>query len=81
MPYDGAITLDDCRLHGIRMVEIGCAKCDRCSLYRLDKLLAAHGPNCSLAALVEFVSWDCSRRVIPSIHDRCGARVRNGPPL
>jgi hypothetical protein len=81
MPNNGAITLDDCRRHGIRMLEIDCAKCDRHRLYRLDKLLAAFGPNCSLPALAKFASWDCSRRSIPSIPDQCGARVRNGPPL
>lgn len=80
MPNNGAITLDDCRRHGIRMLEIDCAKCDRHRLYRLDKLLAAFGPNCSLPALAKFASWDCSRRSIPSIPDQCGARSQERAP-
>jgi hypothetical protein len=40
--------------------------------YRLDTLIARHGPACGIPALLRHLSADCPKRQSVSTYDLCG---------
>ena len=43
----GSITLGAVAAH-TAVVTVGCSRCDRAARYRLDRLIARHGPACGI---------------------------------
>jgi hypothetical protein len=51
---------------------IACSWCERGGRYRLETLIARHGPNFSIPLLLELLSADCAKRESLSAYDLCG---------
>ena len=76
----GSITLGE--LAGkITMLEIGCSKCDRRGLLRLDRLIEEHGAGIGLPVLGEILAGDCPKARTVSINARCGVNFPQLPDL
>jgi hypothetical protein len=72
MPREGAITFGDLvgRLEELR---VACDKCSRAGRYRLDRLIAEHGPDVKIRDWLVEISRDCPKRQAASASDRCDA--------
>ena len=75
-----AVTLEDCRKHGVGMLEIDCQKCGRYGRQRVDKLIAEHG-DMALPHLKKVLAADCPSQQSVSLYDRCEALFVNAPRL
>ena len=76
----GSITLGDL-VGKITMLEVGCSKCDRRGLLRLDRLIEEHGAGIGLPVLGEILAGDCPKARTVSINDRCGVNFPQLPEL
>ena len=76
----GSITLGDL-VGKVVMLEIGCSRCDRRGLLRLDRLLAEHGAGMGLPVLGQILAGDCPRAGSASINERCGVNFPQLPEL
>ena len=61
----GAVILE-CRLN------VACSRCDRAGRYKLDVLIARHGPNFGIPMLLRKLASDCPKRKSVSAYDLCG---------
>ena len=66
-----ALTLADLK---IDLLEVVCARCDRCGRYRVQRLVAEHGPSMPLPDLRLVLSADCPNAKAASLQDRCDVR-------
>jgi hypothetical protein len=57
------------------------SRCERAGRYRLDTLIARHGPDFGIPALLNKLSADCPKRASVSAYDVCGVRCRELPAL
>ena len=76
----GSITLGDL-VGKITMLEVGCSKCDRRGLLRLDRLIEEHGAGIGLPILGEILASDCPKARTVSINDWCGVNFPQLPDL
>jgi hypothetical protein len=70
MPRDGALTLSDIREPTLTIV---CERCGRYGRYNVRRLIAAHGADAKLPALLATLA-NCEKARSASVHDRCKAR-------
>lgn len=68
---DGSITLFQVAAH-TEVLVIACSRCDRAGRYRLDTLIAKHGPDFGIPELLRSLSGDCPKRHSLSAYDLCG---------
>jgi hypothetical protein len=68
---DGSISLAQVAAHTTGLT-IACSRCDRAGRYRLDTLIANHGPDFGIPALLRSLSADCPKRHSLSAYDLCG---------
>jgi hypothetical protein len=67
----GAITLAQVAQR-TEVLAVACSRCDRAGRYRLDTLIAQHGPRFGIPALLRSLSADCPKRKSVSVYDLCG---------
>jgi hypothetical protein len=67
----GAITLAQVAQR-TEVLAVACSRCDRVGRYRLDTLIAQHGPRFGIPALLRSLSADCPKRKSVSVYDLCG---------
>ena len=70
MPRDGALILSDIREPTLT---IGCERCGRRGRYNVQRLVAAHGADAKLPALLAILA-NCDKARSVSVYDRCQAR-------
>ena len=73
----GSITLGAVAAH-TAVVTVGCSRCDRAARYRLDRLIARHGPACGIPDVLRLLSKDCPKRASVSA-DLCGVHCPELP--
>jgi hypothetical protein len=54
------------------MLEVSCNRCDRRGRLRTGRLMAEHGPDMLIPALLRIVAADCPRIQDQRVHDVCG---------
>ena len=54
------------------MLEVACNRCDRRGRLRTARLMAEHGPELPIPALLRIVAADCPRMQAERVHDVCG---------
>jgi hypothetical protein len=62
-------------------LEIACNRCDRKGRLAVDRLLAQHGQDMTIPALLAILSADCPKRQAQEKHDVCGAHMPQLPGL
>jgi hypothetical protein len=67
----GAIILADVSARTDVLV-VARTRCERAGRYRLDTLIARHGPACGIPALLRQLSGDCPKCLLVSAYDLCG---------
>jgi hypothetical protein len=67
----GSISLAEVAAH-TEVLAIACSRCDRAGRYRLDRLIARHGPDFGIPELLRLLSDDCPKRKSISVYDLCG---------
>ena len=70
MPRDGALTLSDLREPTLT---IRCERCGRYGRYNVRRLIAAHGADAKLPALLATLA-NCDKARSFGVHDRCKAK-------
>jgi hypothetical protein len=70
MPRDGALTLSDIR--GPTLT-IACERCGRHGRYNVRRLIATHGADAKLPALLATLA-NCEKARLASVYDRCKAK-------
>jgi hypothetical protein len=76
----GSLSLGD--LDGkLTMLEIGCRRCERRGLMRLDRLIDEHGAGMGLPVLGQLLAGECPYAASASINDRCGVHFPQLPAL
>jgi hypothetical protein len=68
---DGSISLAEVAAH-TGALAVTCSRCARAGRYRLDTLVARHGPDFSIPELLRLLSDDCPKRKSISAYDLCG---------
>jgi hypothetical protein len=68
---DGSISLAEVAAHTGGLA-VACSRCDRAGRYRLDTLIARHGPDFGIPELLRLLSDDCPKRKSISVYDLCG---------
>lgn len=53
------------------MLEVACTRCERRGRYRLDTLVARHGADAGVRAIVPELTADCPRRESAALMERC----------
>jgi hypothetical protein len=71
MATDGSITLAEVAVHTAGLA-VACSRCERAGQYRLDTLIARHGPDFGTPELLRLLSGDCPKRNSLSAYDLCG---------
>jgi hypothetical protein len=74
----GSITLGAVAAH-TAVVTVGCSRCDRAARYRLDRLIARHGPACCIPDVLRLLSKDCVLRASVKAYDLCGVHCPELP--
>jgi hypothetical protein len=69
-PRDGSLTLSDIREPTLAIV---CERCGRHGRYNVARLIAAHGADAKLTALLVTLA-NCEKARSFSVYDRCKAR-------
>lgn len=64
------VTLGEIAAHE-RMLNVACSRCGRRGRYRLDKLIARHGADAAVRAIVPELTADCPRRDSAALMERC----------
>ena len=67
----GSISLDQVAAH-TAVLTVACSRCERAGQYRLDTLIARHGPHFGIPELLRLLSDDCPKRHSLSAYDLCG---------
>lgn len=67
----GVVTLGQIAPHLPRL-EVGCNPCDRRGRLYADRLIAEHGQDIPIPALLRIIAADCPRMVEGRMHDVCG---------
>lgn len=57
--------------------EMACNRCDRRGRVSTARLLAEHGPDMPVPALLRVIAADCRRMQAGRLHDVCGATCLN----
>jgi hypothetical protein len=66
-------------LGAVAVLTIACSRCDRAGQYRLDRLIARHGPACSIPDVLRLLAEDCPKRASLSAYDLCGVHCPELP--
>jgi len=75
MPRQGAVTLSDLIDPRLTLV---CTRCERRGVYSVARLMAKHG-DARLTDLRSFLTADCPKREMRSIHAQCEALFDPAP--
>jgi hypothetical protein len=65
------ITLGEVAARGAVMIELRCGQCDQHGRLSVARLLAEHGPDAAMGAVMRAKVGDCPRRDAVQIQDRC----------
>jgi hypothetical protein len=76
----GVYTLGDVASR-ISLLEVACNRCDRRGRLRTSRLLAEHGPDMPMPALLRIIAADCPRLTAERIFDICGIRCPQMVPI
>jgi hypothetical protein len=68
---DGVVTLGQVATR-LPMLDVSCNRCDRRGRLRTNRLMAEHGPDMPIPALLRIIAADCPRMVAGRMHDVCG---------
>jgi hypothetical protein len=71
METSGSITLGEVAEH-TAVLAVACSRCERAGRYRLDTLIARHGVEFGIPALLRLLSDDCPKRKSITVYDLCG---------
>jgi len=63
------------------MLTVVCSRRERCGCYRLDTLIARHGADAPLRAVVPALTADCPRRESAALMERCDVLLPELPAL
>jgi hypothetical protein len=63
MATSGSINLSEVSEH-TTVLDVACNRCDRAGKYRLETLIARHGADFGIPALLRQLSEDCPKREI-----------------
>jgi hypothetical protein len=74
----GSITLGAVAAH-TAVLRVACSRCDRAARYRLDRLIARHGPACGIPDVLRLLSKDCVLRASVKAYDLCGVHCPELP--
>jgi hypothetical protein len=74
----GSITLGAVAAH-TAVLTVACSRCDRAARYRLDRLIARHGPACGIPDVLRLLSKDCVLRASVKAYDLCGVHCPELP--
>jgi hypothetical protein len=58
---------------------VTCSRCERAGRYPIRTLIARHGPDFGIPALLSRLSADCPKRASVSAYDVCGVRCPELP--
>jgi hypothetical protein len=75
---NGSITLFQVAAHA-EVLAVACSRCDRAGRYRLDTMIARHGPDFGIPELLRLLSADCPKRHSLSAYDLCGVHCPELP--
>jgi len=78
METSGSITLAEVAAH-TAVLAVACTRCDQAGRYRLDTLIARHGPGFGIPELLRLLSDDCPKRKSITAYDRCGVHCPELP--
>src|SRR3954471_17130575 len=70
MALTGSITLRDVAAR-TNTLTVACSRCDRAGQYNIDSLIARHGRDFGVPALLNLLSADCPKRQSVTAYDRC----------
>jgi len=76
----GSITLSSIAARAVTLA-VACNRCRWTGCYPLDTLIAEHGAECDIPALLDRLSADCPNRASLSVYDSCGVRCPELPAL
>jgi hypothetical protein len=54
------------------VLAVACSRCDRSARYRLDTLIARHGPAFGIPGVLRLLAEDCKKRAFVEAYDLCG---------
>jgi hypothetical protein len=74
----GSITLGAVAEHTATL-NVSCTRCDRAGRYRLNTLIARHGPGFGIPLLLGMLSQDSPKRQSISAYDLCGVHCPDLP--
>jgi hypothetical protein len=77
---EGSITLGDVAERAAALT-VACSRCDRAGRYKVETLIARHGPLLGVPLLLRLLSEDSPKRAAVSAYDLCGIHCPELPAL
>ena len=78
MATSGSISLSEVSEH-TAVLTVACNRCERAGRYHLDTLIARHGADFGIPALLRQLSDDCPKRKSITVYDLCGVHCPELP--